>query len=120
MREAQLPVRRVVVKAREERRKYDVTVHAPYRFAEEIATAQPHLSNRFAVNLDAGDACRPTTRAAPVPGRLGGLAVEGDRDEALLANLPAPSIRKLIGTVITPDNVAELLADNGCPETPIS
>jgi hypothetical protein len=119
MSEAQLPVRRVVVKVPEERRTYDVTVHAPYRFAEEIATAQPRFSNRFAVNLGAGDGVSANDPVLPLyEAGWAGLAVEGERDEALLANLPAPSIRKLIGTSITPDNVAGLLADNGCPERP--
>ncbi len=117
--EALLPVRRAVVKLREERREYDVTVHAPYRFAEEIATAQPRFSNRFAVNLGAGDGVSCNDPVFPMyQAGWAGLAVEGERNEALLANLPAPSIRKLIGTVITPGNIAELLADNGCPETP--
>ena len=98
---------------------YDVTVHAPHRFAEEIAEAQPRFANRFAVNLGAGDGVSCNDPVLPLyQAGWAGLAVEGERNEALLANLPAPSIRKLISTFITPDNVAELLTDNGCPETP--
>ena len=96
-----------------------MTIHAPYRFAEEIATAEPRFSNRFAVNLGAGDGVSYNDPVLPLyQAGWTGLAVEGELNEVLPANLPAPSIRKLIGTVITPDNVAQLLADNGCPESP--
>ena len=116
---AQLPVRRVVREVPEEEREYEVTLHAPYRFAQEIVAAQPRSSNRFAVNLGAGDGVSCNDPVLPLyRAGWGGLAVEGGRNETLLANLPAPWIRKLINTVITPDNVAELLADNGCPDTP--
>jgi Methyltransferase FkbM domain len=119
MSEAQLPTRRVVRKVPEEGREYDVTLHAPYRFAQEIATAQPRFSNRFAVNLGAGDGVSCNDPVLPLyQAGWAGLAVERERNAALLVNLPAPSIRKLISTLITPDNVAELLADNGCPATP--
>ena len=114
-----MPVRRVLVTLADEGLEYDVTIHAPYRFAEEIATAEPRFSNRFAVNLGAGDGVSYNDPVLPLyQAGWAGLAVEGELNEVLPANLPAPSIRKLIGTVITPDNVAQLLADNGCPESP--
>lgn len=112
-------MRRVVRNVPEEGRDYDITVHAPYRFAQEVAAAEPRCSNRFAVNLGAGDGVSCNDPVLPLyAAGWGGLAVEGGRNEALLRNLPAPSICKLVGTVITPDNVAGLLADNGCPERP--
>jgi hypothetical protein len=118
MRVAQLPVRRTVRKVPEERA-YDVTVRAPYRFVREVAGALPRSSGHFAVNLGAGDGVSYNDPVLPLY-RAGwaGLAVEGERNAALMANLPSPSVRKLIGTSITPDNVVELLADNGCPEMP--
>lgn len=40
---AQLPVRRVVREVPEEEREYEVTLHAPYRFAQEIVAQARHL-----------------------------------------------------------------------------
>jgi hypothetical protein len=119
MTEAIPPVRRFIVKSPTEGREYDFTLHAPYRFAEEIAASLPRFSNRFAVNLGAGDGVSCNDPVLPLY-RSGwaGVAIEGGRNEALFANLPAETIRKLIGTFITPDNVANLLGDNGCPESP--
>lgn len=119
MSESMPPVRRVVLKVPEEGRDYDITLHAPYRFAQEIAAAQPRFANQFAVNLGAGDGVSCNDPVLPLyRADWAGLAIEGGRNESLLANLPSESIRKLIGTFITPDNVADLLGNNGCPESP--
>jgi len=96
---------------------YDVRIFDPYRIVEEINTAFPPKSNRFAVNLGSGDGKAMSDPVYPLFEKgYGGLCVEGEANEALFTNLPASNISKLIGTFITPNNICEILDVYNCPK----
>lgn len=120
MNDAPVPlVRRVLVRSSADGRDYEVTLIAPHAFALAIAEAHPAEANRYAVNLGAGDGVSCNDPVFPLfQAGYAGVAIEGGDNAALHANLPAPAIRKLTRTFITPDNVAALLAQAGCPAEP--
>jgi hypothetical protein len=97
-------------------REYEIRIFEPYRIAEEIALAHPEKSNRYAVNLGCGDGKSMNDPAYPLFAKgYAGLAVEGEPNEELLQNLPAPDIHKQTGVFITPNNVCEILDMYNCP-----
>ncbi|MBX9625621.1 MAG: hypothetical protein K2X82_17580 [Gemmataceae bacterium] len=113
------PARRGVLRSPVDQRDYDVVLFAPHSFALEINARQPRFATRYAVNLGAGDGVSCNDPVFPLfRDGFGGLAVEGGTDAALEANLPSPGIRKLLGTIITPANVAGLLGGGNCPQSP--
>jgi hypothetical protein len=97
-------------------KEYQVGIFEPYRIVEEINKAFPEKSNRFAVNLGCGDGKSMNDPAYPLFTKgYAGLAVEGETNDDLFRNLPAPSIHKLTGTFVTPYNVCEILDIYNCP-----
>jgi len=97
-------------------KEYEVRIFEPYRIAEEIAAANPEKCNRYAVNLGCGDGKSMNDPAYPLFAKgYAGLAVEGEPNEELFKNLPAPSIHKQTGVFITPHNVCEILDMYNCP-----
>lgn len=119
MKDAPGPVRRLLVRSAADGRDYTVSLVPPHAMALAIAEAHPGEANRFAVNLGAGDGVSCNDPVYPLyQAGYAGLAIEGGANPALAVNLPSPSIRKLTATFITPDNIASLLKDNGCPRDP--
>ncbi len=96
---------------------YDISIFEPYRIVEEINNAFPEKSNRYVVNLGCGDGKSMSDPAYPLFAKgYAGLAVEGEANEALFTNLPAPNINKHTGTFVTPHNICEILDIYGCPK----
>ena len=48
----------------------------------------------------------------------GGLAVEGENNTKLEANLPSDKIVKLTGTYVIPENIVGILKNANCPQSP--
>jgi hypothetical protein len=102
-----------------EQRDYVVQLFAPHLFALHINAAQPRFASSFAVNLGAGDGISCNDPVLPLfQAGFAGLAVDAASNPALLTNLPAASIRKIQGTLITPTNVVNLLESSRCPQHP--
>jgi tetratricopeptide (TPR) repeat protein len=47
-----------------------------------------------------------------------GLAIDAGDFPELHRNLPQPEVRKVLNTLLTPDNVVDILRREGCPERP--
>ena len=97
-------------------------VPAKYSAAEvvrRINEAFPDDSGRYVVNLGCRDGklkdpCYELYREG-----YPGLAVDAADDlPKLFSNLPQPEVRKLVGTLVTPANIADLLRREGCPARP--
>jgi hypothetical protein len=95
---------------------YQIRIFEPYRIVEEINGAFPEKSNRYAVNLGCGDGKAMNDPAYPLFSKgYAGLAVEGEKNDALFQNLPAENITKLSDVFVTPYNVCEILDIYNCP-----
>jgi hypothetical protein len=79
----------------------------------------PRSCNRYAVNLGADDgiACNDPVYPLYKEG-WSGLAIDGREQPNLFNNIPQASVRKYDNTVITPDNIVNMLKNNYCPKDP--
>jgi hypothetical protein len=97
-------------------KEYEVRIFEPCRIMEQINSAYPGRSNRYAVNLGCGDGKSMNDPVYPLFTQgYSGLAVEGEQNDALFQNLPAPGIHKQAGVFVTPYNVCEVLDIYNCP-----
>jgi len=96
-----------------ENKGYECRLYQPHILTEAVNALHPDRATRYAVNIGAGDgaSCNDPLFLQG----YAGLAVEGGEVPALATNLPAPNIRKLTGTLVTPMNVGELLREASCP-----
>jgi tetratricopeptide (TPR) repeat protein len=97
-----------------------VTVkHSPAEVVRKINEAFPDDSGRYVVNFGCRDGKMKDPCYELYRDSYPGLAVDAADDlPELFTNLPQPEVRKLIGTLITPANVADLLRREGCPARP--
>lgn len=102
-----------------EDRVYDVKVFQPHIFTLAVNQYYPQFSNRYAVNIGAGDGISFHDPVYPLYQLgFGGLAVEGENNLELAQNLPSDAIHKVVGEFVTPMNVADLFARHACPQCP--
>jgi hypothetical protein len=93
--------------------------HSAADAVRRINEAHPDDSGTYVVNLGSGDGrlkdpCYELYRAGHP-----GLAVDAKADiPKLFDNLPQAGVRKLLGTMITPGNIADVLRREGCPPRP--
>jgi len=89
----------------------------PHLIVSTINAALPYLRTNYAVNIGAGDGRYGNDPVFPLLMEgYAGVAIEGDECEELWRNLPFDAVKKLTGTMVTPDNVTELLNSASCPE----
>ena len=77
------------------------------------------MATFYAVNFGAGDgiSCHDPVYPLFAMG-YGGLAVEGENNTKLEANLPSDKIVKLTGTYVIPENIVGILKNANCPQSP--
>jgi tetratricopeptide (TPR) repeat protein len=97
-------------------------IGAKYSLAEVVRRINegfPDQSGRYVVNLGCRDGKLKDPCYELYQDGYPGLAVDADDDlPELFANLPQPEVRKVIGTLITPANIAGVLRSEGCPSRP--
>jgi hypothetical protein len=96
---------------------YFCKVYRPHILAEAINSSFPNLATYYAVNIGAGDgkSCFDPVYPLFVSG-YAGLALEWEDNKELFKNIPSPTVKKLTGVCVTPQNVAEILNSVGCPK----
>ncbi len=77
------------------------------------------MATFYAVNFGAGDGISYNDPVFPLFAMgYGGLAVEGENNSELGANLPSNKIVKLTGTCVRPENIGGILKNANCPQSP--
>ncbi len=107
--------------AKAARRERDA-VPAKYRPAEVVRKINEAFlddSGRYVVNLGCRDGKLKDPCYELYQEGYPGLAVDASPDlPKLFDNLPQAEVRKLVGTLVTPANIADVLRDAGCPARP--
>jgi tetratricopeptide (TPR) repeat protein len=92
---------------------------SPADVVRKINEAFPDDSGRYVINLGCRDGKLKDPCYELYQDGYPGLAVDADDDlPRLFENLPQAEVRKLIGTLITPMNIADVLRKEGCPTRP--
>jgi hypothetical protein len=102
-----------------EGKSYSIKIYQPHFFSTAINELRPNLATFYAVNFGAGNGRSYNDPVYPLFAMgYGGLAVEGEKNSELEANLPSNKIKKLTGTYVTPENIGRILKDANCPQSP--
>jgi hypothetical protein len=102
-----------------EGKSYSVKIYQPHFFSIAINDLRPDLATFYAVNFGAGDGISCNDPVYPLFAMgYGGLAVEGENNTELEANLPSNKIVKLTGTYVIPENIGGILQNANCPQNP--